>query len=411
MQFTTKFAFLAAAVTGALAVPLAPRNVEYEIDTREVADLSAREFYEMYLQTRADSALDARALGAMDLEAREYLEYLEARDAAAAPEQKPLGNAPPPANTPDHTGAPAETNPKADAVHPAAGASEKGAAGPKPAHELLDPTHKLAKDPSHPDQFLFKPTPKEKAALATPEAIAAALADPKSPLHSAATYLHYKEEATTSLKESPELFKAALADKTNNLHRLALKMEFTDKAKLTAALEDKTSPLHKEAKVFAHHQEATKYFENPADYAKALSHKKNKYHKEAVRRYLNNREHFEEALHNKKSKYHKRAVSRVLLADPASYKAALADETNPYHKIAESIHRRKKLHKKLQLAKEAVNPSSTPPATPPSDAPGTGAGAAGAPPHVDAAAGAAAPPEKAASPPPSTSSKLVRRRL
>ncbi|KAF8801865.1 hypothetical protein BYT27DRAFT_6778804 [Phlegmacium glaucopus] len=74
MQFTTKFAFLAAAVTGALAVPLAPRNVEYEIDTREVADLSAREFYEMYLQTRADSALDARALGAMDLEAREYLE-------------------------------------------------------------------------------------------------------------------------------------------------------------------------------------------------------------------------------------------------------------------------------------------------------------------------------------------------
>ncbi|KAF8804043.1 hypothetical protein BYT27DRAFT_6706854 [Phlegmacium glaucopus] len=78
MQFTTKFAFLAAAVAGTPAVPLTPRNVEYELDAREVAKLSARKFYEMYLQVHADPALDARSLGAMDLEAQEYLEYLEA---------------------------------------------------------------------------------------------------------------------------------------------------------------------------------------------------------------------------------------------------------------------------------------------------------------------------------------------
>ncbi|KAF8801864.1 hypothetical protein BYT27DRAFT_6778627 [Phlegmacium glaucopus] len=58
----------------------------------------------MYLQVRADPALDARTLGAMDLEAREYLEYLEAREAAAAAVQKPLGTTvTPTAIVPSHT--------------------------------------------------------------------------------------------------------------------------------------------------------------------------------------------------------------------------------------------------------------------------------------------------------------------
>ena len=36
----------------------------------------------MYLEARADPSIDARSLDAMDLEAREYLEYLEARESA-----------------------------------------------------------------------------------------------------------------------------------------------------------------------------------------------------------------------------------------------------------------------------------------------------------------------------------------
>ena len=87
MQFTTKFAFLAAAVFCAttFATPLAPRDVGYEIEAREVDnDLSAREFYDMHLEARADPELSAREIEAMDVEAREYLEYLEARDAAVS---------------------------------------------------------------------------------------------------------------------------------------------------------------------------------------------------------------------------------------------------------------------------------------------------------------------------------------
>jgi len=49
MQYSTKFALLAAAVFGAtaFAAPLAPRNVDYDLETREVevdAGLTAREF-------------------------------------------------------------------------------------------------------------------------------------------------------------------------------------------------------------------------------------------------------------------------------------------------------------------------------------------------------------------------------
>lgn len=87
MQFTTKFAFLAAAVLCAttFATPLAPRDVGYEIEAREVDnDLSAREFYDMYLEARADPELGAREIEAMDVEAREYLEYLEAREAVSS---------------------------------------------------------------------------------------------------------------------------------------------------------------------------------------------------------------------------------------------------------------------------------------------------------------------------------------
>ena len=85
MQYTSKIALLAIALfgTSALAVPLAG-EAEYDVEAREVEDdLSAREFYDLYLEARADPSLDARDLESLDFEAREYLEYLEAREAAA----------------------------------------------------------------------------------------------------------------------------------------------------------------------------------------------------------------------------------------------------------------------------------------------------------------------------------------
>ena len=80
MQYTSKFALLVAIVFGASAFA-APVAAEYDIEAREVdSELTAREFYDMYLEARADPSIDARSLDAMDLEAREYLEYLEARE-------------------------------------------------------------------------------------------------------------------------------------------------------------------------------------------------------------------------------------------------------------------------------------------------------------------------------------------
>ena len=73
MQYNSKIALLAVALfgTSALAVPFS-NGAEYDVEAREIDnDLSAREFHDMYLEARADPSL----------EAREYLEYLEAREA------------------------------------------------------------------------------------------------------------------------------------------------------------------------------------------------------------------------------------------------------------------------------------------------------------------------------------------
>ena len=44
--------------------------------------------YDAYMEARSDPSLDARDLESLDLEAREYLEYLEAREAATCHEPK-----------------------------------------------------------------------------------------------------------------------------------------------------------------------------------------------------------------------------------------------------------------------------------------------------------------------------------
>jgi hypothetical protein len=83
MQYTSKFALLAVALfsASALALPSGP-EAEYNLEAREIDnDLSAREFYDIYLEARADPTLDARDLETLDFEARDYLDYLEAREA------------------------------------------------------------------------------------------------------------------------------------------------------------------------------------------------------------------------------------------------------------------------------------------------------------------------------------------
>ena len=87
MQYGSKIALLAVALfsTSGLALPFSSGDAEYNVEAREVNnDLSAREFYETYLDTRADLSLNARDLESMDFDVREYLDYLEARDVPVA---------------------------------------------------------------------------------------------------------------------------------------------------------------------------------------------------------------------------------------------------------------------------------------------------------------------------------------
>ena len=77
MKYTAKVALLAVALfgTSALATPFAG-EAEYEVEAREVDnDLAVRELFD-------DASLDARDVESLDLDAREYLEYLEARASA-----------------------------------------------------------------------------------------------------------------------------------------------------------------------------------------------------------------------------------------------------------------------------------------------------------------------------------------
>ena len=53
----------------------------YDVDAREVHNgLGSNEFYEIYLEARADPFLDALDLESLYFEAREYLDDLEARE-------------------------------------------------------------------------------------------------------------------------------------------------------------------------------------------------------------------------------------------------------------------------------------------------------------------------------------------
>ena len=82
MQFTSKIALLTVALFGvsALALPFA-LDGEHDVEAREIDnDLLAREFHDMYLEARADPPLNARDFEALEFEARDHLDYLEARE-------------------------------------------------------------------------------------------------------------------------------------------------------------------------------------------------------------------------------------------------------------------------------------------------------------------------------------------
>jgi len=117
MQYTSRIALLAVALfgTSAIALPFAT-EAEYDVEARETdTHLSAREFYDMYLEARADSVLNARELEAMDFEARDYINYLEARGTTSRTAADPANSAVIPTAT--HETEPAETHATHKPVH------------------------------------------------------------------------------------------------------------------------------------------------------------------------------------------------------------------------------------------------------------------------------------------------------
>jgi len=284
MQYTSKFALLAALVFGAsvLAAPLVPRSLDYELEAREAdTELSAREFYHMYLEARANPSLEAREVYAMDLEAREYLEYLEAREAAnAAPSETPvLANSKTPSKAVDETTS-TESHPHE--------------------HESLE--HEGHHEGHH---------------LRT------------------AAYRAKKAKALAKLEASPKLYKAALEDKSDPLHHLAVKKYLLSHPSIMKeALADKSSTYHHAAKRIAtHRKKAKKYLSVQSQYEEALEHKSNEYHHAAVRKYLSDPEHMKQALSSEGSKYHKVALA---LQKRHKHKESLTSATGAEPKTADS---------------------------------------------------------------------------
>jgi hypothetical protein len=300
MQYTFKLAILAVALfsTSALAVPFA--SFESELEVRETDNkLSAREFFDAYLEARENPSLDARELEALDLEAREYFEYLEMREVAST-------------STADHSA----TN--------------------SPAHSGSSDSH----------------TPPQ-----TPLSTTSQQGDEQHP-----HFALLQEHRASATKAANEKFKdlsfynKALANEDSRYHRLAVAKYLNDPSNLKEALANKQSHFHKAAQRMVHKQNAKVYLEDAKQYKKALKSKHNKYHKDAVKQYLSDPEAFEHALSSKHAHFHKEALHQYLL-DSTVRKGAIADEKSPYHKAAV------KLEKKLDAKKHGKKHSSSPTAT------------------------------------------------
>jgi len=302
MQYTTKLAILAVALfgTSALAVPFAG-EAEYDVEAREVDnDLSAREFYDMYLEARADPSLDARDIESLDFEAREYLEYLEAREAATVPPQTPLSPNSPHAET----------------------------------HQL---SHKSTQAESTHEQIHL--TKHQKA-------------------------VRRARKVAAKKFQNLDFYHHALLDKENKFHHFAVLKYLSKPKNLKKALANKSSPYHKMAKRVDHHHKAKTYLADKKNFKKALKRKTNKFHKDAVKKYFTQGDHYEFALTHKKARFHKDAVHaylldtktrRLVLSDKTNqfYKAAL--------KLQKKIN---KHHQKHSKTASATSSTATPTPTP-----------------------------------------------
>jgi len=310
MQYTSKIALLAVALfgTSALAAPYAG-EAGYDVEAREVEnDLSAREFYEMYLEARANPSLDARDIESMDFEAREYLEYLEAREAAtvapAEPPQTPLS--PPP-----HV----ETTSQSSHVE----------------------------TPSHGDHHVASHSESKSTVYLTPHQKA----------------LHRAKKLAAKEFEDPKAYQAALTDKDDKYHRFAVQKYLSKPKHLKKALADADSPYHKAAKRIVHKRKAKVYLSDKSNYKTALTHKHHKYHKDAVKKYFSKGENFENALSNKDARFHKAAVREYLL-DTKTRKSVLSDPTNPFYKQAKKLQKKiNKRHNHIKVADGSLSGNST----------------------------------------------------
>jgi hypothetical protein len=291
MPYTSKVALLAIALFGssALAVPFAA-EAEYDVEAREVDnDLSAREFYEMYLEARADPSLDARDLESLDFEAREYLDDLEAREpASATPPQTPLTPLTPLSPKSAHV----ETHEHSQTSH----------AGSKHEHIYLTKHQKAVR--------------------------------------------HAKKVAAKKFKDLT-FYHTALTDKENKFHRFAVLKYLSKSKNLKKALANTSSPYHKTALRVLHRHKAKVYLANKKNFKKALSHRRNTYHKDAVKKYLSHGDHYEYALTHRRARYHKAAVHEYLL-DTQTRKHVLSDKTNQFYKQAVKL--QKKINKHIKLS-------------------------------------------------------------
>jgi len=286
MQYTSKIALLAVALfgTSALAFPLAG-EAEYDVEAREVDnDLAARESYDMYLEARDDSSL----------EAREYYEYLEARAREAAtpvtepPQSPPLSPLP---QTPMSA---------------------------TPSHEVHELSAEHGPEHSHKHIFLTKHQKTER---------------------------RLRKIAAKKFKDL-DFYHNALIDKENKFHHFAVLKYLSKPQNLEKALENSRSHYHKAAEHILHHRKAKAYLAHKKNFKKALKHKHNKYHKDAVKIYLSHGDHFEIALTHKTAHFHKAAVHEYLL-DRKTRLAAIDDEHHPFHKAAVKLQKKinKRHHK------------------------------------------------------------------
>jgi len=317
MQYTSKIALLAVALfgTSALAAPFAG-EAGYDVEAREVDnDLSAREFYEMYLEARADPSLDARDLEALDFEAREYLEYLEERAIATTePPKTPLTPLTP-------------LTPKLTPLTPQSSRLETS-----------PPSDKTSRTESKP-KSIVNLTPHQKA-------------------------VRLAKNRAAKLFEDPKAYRTALTDKEDKNHRFAVLKYLSKPKNLKNALADTNSRYHKAAKRVVHHRKAKVYLTDKSNYKRALKHKHHRYHKDAVKLYLSHGDHFKYALSHKKARFHKDAVREYLL-DTKTRKSVLADKSDPLYKQAKKLQKKldKHHHSKLSggsLPADSTTATSTP---------------------------------------------------